>query len=116
MPPPTGVPSGPLMRHHEVAQRGQRLVGKARAVDLGGLVAGEDLDPRDPALAPVGLLDRGIHHLEHHRRDVDADAVALDEGDDGIVRNVQRRVRIDGDALAVFGNLDVFVLHGPNSN
>ena len=113
MPPPTGVPSGPLMRHDEVAQRGQRLVGKARAVELVGLVAREHLDPGDLALAAVGLLDRGIHHFEHHRRDVDADAVAFDEGDDGIVRNVERRVRIDGDALAVFRNLDVFVLHVP---
>ena len=111
MPPPTGVPSGPLIDDHEVAQRGQRLVGKPRAVELVGLVARVHLDPGDAALAAVGFLDRGIHHLEHHRRDVDADPVAFDEGDDGVVRNVERRVRIDGDALAVFGNLDVLVLH-----
>ena len=52
-------------------------------------VTGIDLGPRDAAFSAIGLFDRGIHYLEHHRGDVDADAVALDEGDDRVIRHVQ---------------------------
>jgi hypothetical protein len=38
-------------------------------------------------LAAVGLGDRGVNDLDHHRRDVDADAVAFDVRDDGVVRD-----------------------------
>jgi hypothetical protein len=58
-----------------------------RAVDLGGLLAGVDLHPVDLALAAVGLGHRSIDHLEHHRRDVEARAVTLDVGNDGLVRH-----------------------------
>ena len=99
-----------LDRDDEIAQRVQRLVGKPRAVELVGLLARVHLHPGDAAPVAVGLVHRGVHHLEHHRRHVDADAVALDEGDDRIVRDVQRRVRVDGDASGRLAGLDVFVL------
>jgi hypothetical protein len=58
----------------------QRLLGQpdVGAVDLGRLLAGVDLHPVDLALAAVGLGHRGVDHLDHHRRDVEAGAVALD--------------------------------------
>ena len=64
----------------------------------------------DLALAAVGLGHRRVDHLDHHRRDVDARAVALDVGNDRIVGNVEAKVRVDGDLLAAGGHLDVLVV------
>jgi hypothetical protein len=61
--------------------------------------------------AGVGLLDRGIDHLDHHRRDVKTGAVALDVRDDGVVGDVERKVRVHRDLLPSFGHFDVLV-HG----
>jgi len=97
--------------HHELAQRLQRLVGEPGPADAVRLLAGVDLHPLDAALAAVGALDRGVDHLAHHRGDVDADAVALDERDDGPLRHLEAAVGVDGDAGALLGHPDVFVLH-----
>jgi hypothetical protein len=78
-----------------------------RAVDPGGLLAGVDLHPFDPALAAIGLLDGGIQHFAHHRRDVHAGAVALDEGDNRPLRHVQGKIGVDGDFRAGLRRLDV---------
>jgi len=100
-----------LDRHHVLAQDLQRLVGQPHigAVDLGGLLAGVDLHPLDLALALVGLGHRGVDHLEHHRRDVEARAVALDVGNDRLIGHVQRVILVDGDLLPALGHLDVLV-------
>ena len=63
----------------------------------------------DFALAAVGLGDRRIHHFEHHRRNVQSGAVPFDIGDDGLVGNVQRKISVDGDFLALGGDFDVLV-------
>jgi hypothetical protein len=81
------------------------------AVHLGALLTGVHLHPVDLLLAAVGLGHRGIDHLQHHRSDVEAGAVALDERDDGLIGHVEREVRVDGDLLAGGRHLDVLV-HG----
>ena len=104
-----------LDRDDVVLEDRQRLLGQpdVRAVDLGRLLAGVDLHPVDLALAAVGLGDRGVDDLDHHRRDVEAGAVALDVRDDRLVRNVEAKIRVDGDLLAAGRDLDVLVTrHG----
>ncbi|MNF66429.1 hypothetical protein D3C84_482200 [compost metagenome] len=80
-------------------------------VDLGGFLTGIDLHPGDLASTAVGLGNGGIHHLDHDRADVDADAVALDEGDDRVVRYIQGHICIDGDFVTDCRHLDLLVSH-----
>ncbi len=98
-----------LDRDDVVLHRLHGLVGQplVAAVDLDRLLAGVDLHPGDAALAAVGLGHGRVDDLLHRRGDVDAGAVALDEGDDRRVRHVQAVVGVDGDLLALGGNLDV---------
>ena len=56
-----------------------------RTVDAGGFFTGINFHPVNLLGAAVGLGDGGVDHLDHDRRDVDADAVAFDEGNDRIV-------------------------------
>jgi hypothetical protein len=83
----------PLDRDDVLAQRMDRFVREPGATDAVGLLAGVDLHPRDAPAAAVGLGDGGVDDRAHHRRDVDADAVALDERDDRVVRHLERAVR-----------------------
>ena len=62
-----------------------------------GRLAGIHLEPGDLALAAVGLLHRGIEHALAGRPDIRAGAVAADEREHGVVRNVQLSV-LDGDS------------------
>ncbi|MCY1214236.1 hypothetical protein D9M72_260440 [compost metagenome] len=80
-------------------------------VDLGGLLAGIDLHPGNLAGIAVRLGDGGIHHLDHDRADVDADAVTLDEGNDRVVRYVQGHICVDGDFVTDCRHLDLLVSH-----
>ena len=57
------------------------------------------------ALAAVGLVHRRIHHLLHHRRDVHADAVTLDERDDGLVGHADAGIGVYAYLLAPVGGL-----------
>mmetsp|Transcript_1099 Transcript_1099/g.1707 ORF Transcript_1099/g.1707 Transcript_1099/m.1707 type:complete len:442 (-) Transcript_1099:93-1418(-) len=102
-----------LDRDDIVLEHPQRLLRQPDlgAIDARALVTGVDLHPVDLARTAVGLGHRRVHHLEHDGRDVDAGAIAFDEGNDGLVRDVQRQVGVDGDLLATFGHLDVLV-HG----
>ncbi|MDC4225497.1 MAG: hypothetical protein MPW15_14965 [Candidatus Manganitrophus sp.] len=59
------------------------------------LLAGVDLHPCDLPFAAVGLGHRRIDHPAHHRGDVEAGAVALDEGNDRLVGDVQGVVGVD---------------------
>ena len=65
----------------------------------------------DFALATVALGHRCVHDFEHHRRNVQSGAVTLDEGNDGLVRYVQGKIRVDGNLLTLGGDFDVLV-HG----
>jgi len=61
--------------------------------------------------AAVGFGHGSIHHFAHHRGHVLAYAIAHDEGNDGLVRHVQRGVCIGCDFLTCSGHLDVLVRH-----
>ena len=61
----------------------------------------------DAALAAVGLGHRRVHHLDHHRRNIQAGTVALDVGNDRVVRNVEAEILIDRDLLATGRDIDV---------
>ena len=80
-----------------------------RAIDIGGLFTGIHLHPMYFALAAVAFGHRRIHHFKHHRRNIHPGAVTLDVGDDGLVGNVQGKIGVDGDFLALGGNFDVLV-------
>ena len=100
---------GTLDRDDVILHRRQGFGGQpfVFTVDARGLFAGIDFHPRDLALPGVGPLDRGVHHVDHDRRDVDADTVTLDVGDNRIVRHVQAQVFVGGDRLSVGWNLDM---------
>ncbi|MNF99632.1 hypothetical protein D3C84_825400 [compost metagenome] len=80
-------------------------------IHLGGLLTGVDFHPGNLALAPIGFLYSSIDHFDHDGTDVYANAVAFDERDDRIIRNIERMVRIDGDFVADCRNLDFLVSH-----
>ena len=96
-----------------VAQDLEGLVGQPDvwAVDLGGLLAAENFHPGDLAAASVSLFHSGIDHLDHDGGDVDARAIALDEGNDGLVGHLKGVVGIDRDLLP-HGWHDDFAAHG----
>ena len=76
---------------------------------LGRLLAGVNLHPGDFAPSAVSFLDSRVPYDHGGGRDVDADAVALDEGDDGVIRHLQPAVGV-GDLFAR-GHLDVLESH-----
>ena len=96
----------PLDRDQVLLHEIDGLVGEPGAGQVVGLLAGVDLHPVDLPPPAVGARHRGVDHVDHHRRDVDADAVASDVGDDGIVGDAQLAV-FYGDFCAVGGDLDV---------
>src|SRR2546428_551083 len=79
---------------------GQQVRRAVLAVDLLRLLARVRLRPGDLLLALVGLLHGGVEHPDRGPPDVGAGAVALDEGDDRVVRHAQLAV-VDGDLLAL---------------
>src|SRR5215813_5117499 len=95
----------PFDRHQVLADDVGRLVrqqirGTVRAVDLLCLLAGIDFRPRDPLAALVRLLHRGVEHPHGRVPDVGSGAIALDEGDDRVVRHAELAV-VDGDLVAL---------------
>ena len=105
---------GALDRHDIVLEDVQCFIGQPYvvAVDAGRFLAGVDFHPVDLPLAAVGLRDRRVDHPDHHRRDVETGAIALDVGDDRVVRDVEARILVDGDLLAAGRNLDMLEGHG----
>ena len=85
-----------------LAERGDGLVGQPRAGRVERLLAGEHFLPRD-RLAVLGR--RRVHHELRGGPDVDAGAVAFDEGDDGLVGHRQRPVGLHRDLLGHAGKL-----------
>lgn len=84
---------------------GEVLVG---AVFFARLVAGVHFEPADLALAGVGGGDGGVEDGLGCRPDIDAGAVAANEGDDGVVRDDGFAV-FKGDAFAGGWGRDFFV-------
>ena len=97
--------------HDEFAQGLQRLVREPGPTNPVRLLAGVDLHPLDASCTAIGALDGRIDHLAHHRGDVDADAIAFDEGDDRPVWHGQTTVGVDSDPGALRRQLDMFVSH-----
>ena len=97
MPPPTGVVIGPLMETENAWRASSVSSGSHSPSPVQGkrLLPRVDLHPRDGTASAVAPPHRGVDHVDHHRRDVDADAVALDEGDDRTVGDVQAAVLRD---------------------
>ena len=86
----------------QVARRGHRVVRQPGCELAEGLFAGEDFKPANRTLAAVGLFDRCVENALRSLPDVAARAVALDEGNDGIVGHFELPVLVV-DGLAVFG-------------
>ena len=87
-----------------LAEGGDLLVLDLGIVQLAGHVAGVDVEPDDAALALVGLVDGGIEDAHGtggdagRAADVAANAVAADEADNGIVRDVPAAMAVNGNA------------------
>ena len=81
MPPPTGVVRGPLDADLELVESLERLLRQPLSGLVVRLFAGVDLHPRDAALAPICLGDRGIDDGLRGTPDVGTDSVSLDERD-----------------------------------
>jgi hypothetical protein len=58
------------------------------------------LPPLNFSLASIGLCHRSIEHLDGRPGDIGADAVTLNENNEGVVRNRQGSVIIESDQLA----------------
>ena len=82
-----------------LAERVQRLRRHPFLRLVEGLLAGQHLEPGDLALAPVGLLHRRVEDALRRAPDVAPGAVALDVGDDRMVRDTERSAA-DGDGFA----------------
>src|SRR4029453_17211358 len=78
---------------------GEEVWGAIAAVHRLGLLARVHLGPRDLALAAIRLLDGRVEHAHGGGPDAGARAVALDEGDDGMIGHLELAVA-DGDLLA----------------
>ena len=89
MPPPTGVVSGPLMPIRYSWKVSTVSWGSQSPVSSNAFCAGQHLLPLD---RPAVLGGGGVEDVLGRGPDVDAGAVALDEGDDRVVGDVERAV------------------------
>ena len=85
---------GALDGDAKVPDRLHRLVGKLAAVVVQSLQAGIEGTPGDAAAAAVGSTHRPVHHVAHHRGDVQTDPVAPQDADDGFVADDEAAVPI----------------------
>ena len=94
-----------------------RLVGEPVAGLLERLLAREDLVPRDLLLPAVGLLHGGVEDADARAPDVPPRPVALDEGDDRVVRDVELVPSAHRDRLAIRsgGHVRTSVRRGPRA-
>jgi hypothetical protein len=69
--------------------------------------AGIDFHPVNLPGASVGLGNRGIDDLDHHRSNVDTDTVTFDERDDRVIRDGLPR----NDFLAALRDFDQTCAH-----
>ena len=84
----------PLDGHAEFADGIHAVIGEP-GLELGhGLFAGKNLEPHNSPLAPVSLLHRRIEHPHRRLPDIAARAVALDERNNRIVRNLVLSVAV----------------------
>ena len=78
-----------------ILERLDRLIGEPVLEFLERGLPGKDFQPFDLAFAAVSLFYRRVEHAHGRRPDVRPRAVAADEGQGGIVRNIQLAV-LDG--------------------
>ena len=88
-------------RDAQVARGRDGVVGQPVAELAEGFFAGKDLEPTNGALAAVGFFNRGVKDALRGFPDVAAGAVAFNERNDGVVRNLELPVQVL-DRLAVF--------------
>ena len=72
-----------------VAERLNGLIRKPVLSLIEGFFAGEDLPPMNLAIAAVGLFDRGLKNTDRSSPDVGARPIPLDEGNYGVIRDLQ---------------------------
>ena len=80
-------------------------------VYLSGFFTSIDFHPGDLALAAVGFLHGSINDFDHHRADIDTNAITFDIRDDWVVRDVQGCIGINGDFVTGGRHLDLLVSH-----
>src|SRR5690606_32020664 len=102
-----------LDRDNVFTDRVERFVGQpdVGAVHLGGLFTVVDFHPVNLALAALRLRNCSGDDLEHVGRDVGDRNVAIDEGNDGLIRHIEGKIGVDRDLLALGGNLDMLIRH-----
>src|SRR6266480_2726063 len=89
----------------------QGVVGQPAFELVLGLLAGEDLEPDDPAPAAIGLGDGRVEHPVRSTPDVRTRPIAFNEGDDRAVGNGQTPALMR-DRFSVFRRRQVFVGRG----
>ena len=97
-----------------VLERGDGVVRQPVVELVLGGFAGKNFKPGNLAFAAVSLLHRGIEHTDAGRPDVRAGAVAADEGQGGVGRDVELAV-LDGNfrhSVAASRRGHVFIGHG----
>ncbi len=89
----------------------QGFIGQPHILAIGGhgFLSGVDFHPGDFPGPAVCFFDRRVQHAHRSRPDVGAGAIALDEGEDGIVGDVEHAVA-DGDFFPV-GDYDFVECH-----
>ena len=102
-----------LDRHNVFLQRMQCLVRQVllAVVKVGSGLPGQDLHPPNLAIFAVGFGNSGIDNIEHHRRYIDANAIAFNERDDWLIRDNEGVIRIDRDRLTIGGHVNMVVAH-----
>ncbi len=83
-------------------------------IDPVGLLTGVEFHPRDGALPAVGLVNGGVPHLHGSPGHVGTDAVAFDEADNGMIRDLQFPLCIDLDQIPR-GDRDMLISHPDTS-
>ena len=113
MPPTDRGSQRTLDGNHVVLDRVQGFLGQPGVliVNLSRFFPGVHFHPGNLALATVSLLHGSIDNLDHDGADINPNAVAFDEGNDRVIRNIERMVCIDGDFVADGWNLNLLVTH-----
>ena len=100
---PHGRGQGPLDAHQVFPETFYRFIRKPAFRKVEGLFACQYLVPRDAAVTAVRLVDRGVENALSRPPDIRSRAVAFDERDDRLGRDVEHAPVIDGYVLSTSG-------------
>ena len=75
--------------HPKIADSVDRIIGQPLFESIEGFFAGEHFVPGDSAFTVISMVDCGVKNAARRSPDVPAGAVAFDERNDRIVRNLQ---------------------------